>query len=947
MAIIIPVIIGAAAASAAVTAGIVVAGGVGAALISTGASLLAGALLNAVGINLSASKKAEKRQQEALPDSGGYSMAVENPASDIRNTVRSGVFPQNTIYGKAFVGGVIPWWWISGNRKQFHHFAQVLAGHEIEGIEKFYIGSDEVAIDSSGFVTTKKYMRGTKKLIRFTVFKGDQTSIPAELITASEKKMVAGDCATGIAWVYVRWEADYDVFSQVGIPEFRFVVKGKKLYDPRTGTSYYSNNPALAARDYLTSNLGFKCPSTEVNDWDVIAAANVCDEMVIVPDGSYQKRYTINGALSCQNGLKDNLDLINFAMSGYMVWIRGQWTMKAGAYQTPVASINEDQIIEVENLTAFSPRRELFNTITGTFIAENDLFVEKQYPIVANQGLINIDGQSIERNVNFPMVTDAVVAQRLAKIEIIRARQAVTISMMCNYSTYDLMPGSHVYLNIARYGFSNKVFYVIERTLTENGMHYTLRETGPSVWDWTQFDGVAVDPIPNTNLPNPYEVPLVQNLTAYSGNDTLYIASDGTVLSRIKCTWTEVEDQYVYSGGYVEFQFGISGGGWLYAKVDANENDAYLEPAIDQKTYLINARFVNSSGQRGEWVQISHYVTGKSALPPNVNGFTIEKNKLNWAPVNNTPDLAGYKIRFQYGQNTWWPNAMPLHEGILTESPYTFTTLPNGPTTILIKAVDTSGNESLNAGVITRNSGDLIVNNLLESFVQQPLWSGIKTNCSVIGGELVATDTNLFYFADDLPMYGFDGDLFYEPIQSKPMSYEFTIIATKNSILKIDYLLTTDNFKIEYRRPNQSIFYDADIENFYGLDDDLIYGNYQDWQMWTGQLNIDNLTEVAIKISTSGGIGQDIIKELTAILDVDDIVIQLDNTIISAGGTRLNLGQPVNAIKNIQITVQSDGNNGITARVVDKSASSGPLVQVLNSSGASVNGLIDAIIQAY
>lgn len=61
MAIIIPVIIGAAAASAAVTAGIVVAGGVGAALISTGASLLTGALLNAVGINLSASKKAEKK----------------------------------------------------------------------------------------------------------------------------------------------------------------------------------------------------------------------------------------------------------------------------------------------------------------------------------------------------------------------------------------------------------------------------------------------------------------------------------------------------------------------------------------------------------------------------------------------------------------------------------------------------------------------------------------------------------------------------------------------------------------------------------------------------------------------------------------------------------------------------------------------------------------------
>ena len=64
MAIIIPVIIGAAAASSAVTAGLVVAGGVGAALISTGASLLTGALMDAAGINMGAAKKAEKKQQE-------------------------------------------------------------------------------------------------------------------------------------------------------------------------------------------------------------------------------------------------------------------------------------------------------------------------------------------------------------------------------------------------------------------------------------------------------------------------------------------------------------------------------------------------------------------------------------------------------------------------------------------------------------------------------------------------------------------------------------------------------------------------------------------------------------------------------------------------------------------------------------------------------------------
>jgi len=149
-----------------------------------------------------------------------------------------------------------------------------------------------------------------------------------------------------------------------------------------------------------------------------------------------------------------------------LFWSQGQWSIQAGAYQTPVATINEDKIIDIENLTAFPSRRDIFNSITGTFIAANDLFVEKQFPVVSNSDFVALDGEKIERNINYPLITDATIAQRLAKIDIMRARQAVTISMTCNYKAYDLRPGSHVYFSIARYGWVNKVFYVFERTLT-------------------------------------------------------------------------------------------------------------------------------------------------------------------------------------------------------------------------------------------------------------------------------------------------------------------------------------------------------------------------------------------------------------------------------------------------------------------------------------------------
>ena len=154
-------------------------------------------------------------------------------------------------------------------------------------------------------------------------------------------------------------------------------------------------------------------------------------------------------------------------------------------------------------------------------------------------------------------------------------------------------------------------------------------------------------------------------------------------------------------------------------------------------------------------------------------------------------------------------------------------------------------------------------------------------------------------------------------------------------------------FKIEYSLPSQSLFYGLDDRLMYGNDADLFYGPYTDFMPWTGQYFASDSTQILVKVTTTGGAGIDKLLELTALLDVADIVIRLDDVVILSTGTRLNLGRIVNAVKNAQVTVQADGNNGINARVIDKSASNGPLIEVLNSSGVAVNGLIDAVIQAY
>ena len=82
----------------------------------------------------------------------------------------------------------------------------------------------------------------------------------------------------GIAYLYVRLQYSQEVFAQ-GIPNISAVVRGKKLYDPRDGSTAYSTNAALCVRDYLASDYGFECSADEINDDYFEAAANASCSM--------------------------------------------------------------------------------------------------------------------------------------------------------------------------------------------------------------------------------------------------------------------------------------------------------------------------------------------------------------------------------------------------------------------------------------------------------------------------------------------------------------------------------------------------------------------------------------------------------------------------------------------------------------------------------------------
>ncbi|WP_029629915.1 ubiquitin-activating E1 FCCH domain-containing protein, partial [Zavarzinella formosa] len=77
----------------------------------------------------------------------------------------------------------------------------------------------------------------------------------------------------GIAYIYCRLEWNPDAFP-FDAPNVAAVVRGKKIYDPRTTLTVWSDNAALCVRDYLTSDMGYDCDESKIDDVYFISGAN-------------------------------------------------------------------------------------------------------------------------------------------------------------------------------------------------------------------------------------------------------------------------------------------------------------------------------------------------------------------------------------------------------------------------------------------------------------------------------------------------------------------------------------------------------------------------------------------------------------------------------------------------------------------------------------------------
>lgn len=442
----------------------------------------------------------------------------------------------------------------------------------------------------------------------------------------------------GIAGMLVDLEYDTDAYPG-GVPSISAVFRGAKIFDPRTGLTAWSENPALIARDWALYARGGACVAADLAAASLTAAANACDtvQAYTTPSGTTSlPLYTCGIVASLEADPWQTFQEIVESMAGKAGWAGGLLRVVAGVYRAPVATITEDWISDAGavRIVPEPPTDEAVNIYRPTLADKAQAYTVVQAPEVRAATYITADGRELPREVTLGGVTDTTHAQHVCGVLMRDARNALSVVLPCNLRAFQLELYDVVSVTLPRFGWSAKTFEVVGwQFALSGGIELVLKETAAAIYQPDSLFAV-VDVTPNTALPNPALAPAMGALTVTGGTTVL---TDGTSVTRVRVQWPAPADQSVSGSGAVELQYwpatqALPAGDWVQAPpIPGNALETTLAGVKAGTVYLFRARFVTALGVRGAWGVHASYLTpdAVSATWDSIDGKPADSELLN------------------------------------------------------------------------------------------------------------------------------------------------------------------------------------------------------------------------------------------------------------------------------------------------------------------------------
>ena len=431
----------------------------------------------AVGYSLYAAKKANR---------GSASTQTQR-----KQILRSSSAPKPWLYGENVSSGVLifaeeeP-----GDQDEGEELHLVIthSGSPIHDVTDIYV-NDEISSTVSDSFRFVNYPQGRTTVDQFLL---DNT-------VAWEEDMIGQDFAWG------RFTLDFDPESfPSGVPNITARKFGRRVFDPRTNATAYSDNPALCILDYMRNHPSLQYENDELILETFINAANICDELVDIFDAAdnimgQEKRYTLSAEFDINEDAADVIDRMLAACGGEPIKVGGRFGIHVGAYYGPATlSLNQDDIIGAISIQPEADRAESFNVVRGIYNSKENRFQETDYPEVRFDEWVTEDGEEIVESLDLRFINSPSQCQRVAALQAARTRFGMVIEIPCNLRGVNYPPGCQFNLTLETIGFTNVEFKVVSwRFDMEEGVTLICRRESADYYDNQNGHAIVLPPLLN------------------------------------------------------------------------------------------------------------------------------------------------------------------------------------------------------------------------------------------------------------------------------------------------------------------------------------------------------------------------------------------------------------------------------------------------------------------
>jgi len=480
------------------------------------------------------------------------------------------------------------------------------------------------------------------------------------------------DTLPGVAYSVVRLNASQDIEQRI-----EAVVRGWKVYDPRTEAWVYSTNPALCLAHYIKLRTGREM------DWDSVAdVANYNDETI-----GGKKRRELNLLLSSRARDREHIETLRQYAGCYVLW--GE-TVKLIAIKPRAVDfvIGPDKIRDLK--------------LWKRGLDDSPNYVELSYmveqngewkSVTVNTPLPPPGVQLREQRVLLPGILDHAQAQREADQRV--ATYTLT-DLMAEMTMRDegLQIRAGNLLSITHpYGLENKSMLVVSDPVAVERGRWSMMLEEYSAGVFSDYTGDA-PASPDTNLPDPTSVPDGPTPTL---TEEVYQLQTGDYATRIRAVWTA--SSYVYETRY---RVEVASGGQL---VWSNEGrgTTFVTGALQEgATYTVAVTVIGLGGVTGAAGSAAIVAQGKLLPPGNVPQITARQidaasARAQWQPAVDV-DIYAYELR-RGAPGVAWISAILVDQVDGLEK--RIDELPVGSHDLLVRALDSVGSYSPTAARVT------------------------------------------------------------------------------------------------------------------------------------------------------------------------------------------------------------------------------------------------------